>query len=58
MKENNKNKELKRKNEILIQENILLKNKTTPLNSLISILDKDISCFKNKYQKILKNITK
>ena len=49
---------LKKDNEKFIKENMLLKKETVSLNERISILDKDMSVFKIKYEEILKNVTK
>ena len=48
---------LKKDNENFIKENVMLKKKLS-LNERISILDKDMSSFKMKYEEILKNVTK
>ena len=49
---------MKKDNENFIKENVLLKKETLSLNERISILDKDMSSFKMKYEEILKNVTK
>ena len=41
---------LKRDNENFLKENVLLKRETISLNSRISILDKEMSSFKIKYE--------
>ena len=53
-----KNKDLKKENNILIDENNLLKTEISSLNSRIFYLKKDIFSFKEKYEDILKNVTK
>ena len=45
---------LKKDNENFIKENILLKKETMSLNERISVLHKDMSIFKIKYEEILK----
>ena len=49
---------MKKDSENFIKENILLKKETMSLNERISVLDKDMSVFKMKYEDILKNVTK
>ena len=49
---------LKIENEKFIKENIFLKKETKSLNERISILDKDMLVFKNKYEDLLQNVTK
>ena len=49
---------MKKDNENLLQNNVLLKKESMSLNERISVLDKDMSIFKMKYEEILKNVTK
>ena len=49
---------LKKDSENFIKENVMLKKETLCLNERITVLNKDISSFKMKYEEILKNVTK
>ena len=40
---------MKKDNENFLKENLLLKNETISLNKRISVLDKDMTSFKDKY---------
>ena len=49
---------LKRDNENFLKENVLLKRETMSLNERISVLDKDMTSFKDKYEELLNKVIK
>ena len=49
---------MKKDNENFLKENILLKRETMSLNERISVLDKDMTSFKDKYEELLNKVIK